>query len=392
MLVLVPPRPIEEVPIDAIDLLKRLVSINSVNSAYPGGPGEAQCASEVLRFWQDHKVDCWTEEVLPGRANVLARLPGFRSDRRLILEAHLDTVSVQGMSIAPFEPVIADGKLFGRGACDTKGGLAAMMSAVAMVRDSGKLPPCEVWMAAVVDEEHSGTGIAKLCQSLRADAAIVAEPTSLRMVTACKGVLRWRMHSLGRAAHSSMVHLGRNAIHPMARLVVEIEEMHQRLAAVSHPLLGPATASVGTIVGGEQINLVPDRCTIAIDRRMLPGETPDRILDEYRSLARKIERDCPGAHLEIESPMLVDMGLDTDLNSPLVQTTAAVLTRFAGEASPMGAPFGSDASTLQRAGIASIVLGPGSIDQAHTADEHVELAQVRQAQEIYRAIIQEFMA
>ena len=138
-----------------IQTLASLVRINSVNSSYEGGPGEREVATWVRGFFEQRGIEVWEQEVFPGRPNVIARLPGRDASRRVILEAHTDTVSVQGMSIPPFEPRVEDGKMYGRGSCDTKAGLAAMMHAVASLHEAGLQPPCEVWLAAVVDEEFS---------------------------------------------------------------------------------------------------------------------------------------------------------------------------------------------------------------------------------------------
>ena len=273
-----------------IQTLASLVRINSVNSFYEGGAGEREIATWVRRFFEHRGIAVWEQEVFPNRPNVIALLPGRDPSRRIILEAHMDTVSVKGMSIPPFEPRVMDGKMSGRGSCDTKAGLAAMMHAVASLHGDGIQPPCEVWMAAVVDEEFSYRGVVKLCEELMGDAALVAhaalvaEPTGMRAVIASKGVLRWRIVVRGKAAHSGKPHLGVNAITHMARVVLAIEEDHQRLAAKVHPLLGPATANVGVIRGGVQVNSVPDTCAIEIDRRLLPGETTTAVLAHYQDL------------------------------------------------------------------------------------------------------------
>src|SRR5580692_12117841 len=163
-----------------IETLTALVHINSVNCSYEGGPGEREIATWIRRFFEQRGIEVWEQEVFPGRPNVIARLPGRDPTRRVILEAHTDTVSVKGMTIPPFEPRVEDGKMYGRGSCDTKAGLAAMMHAVAGLHADGIQPPCEVWLAAVVDEEFSYRGVVKLCEGLGGQAAIVAEPTGLR--------------------------------------------------------------------------------------------------------------------------------------------------------------------------------------------------------------------
>ena len=369
-----------------VQTLASLIRINSVNSAY-GGPGEREIATWVRAFFEQRNIEVREQEVFPGRPNIIARLPGRDPHRRVILEAHMDTVTAQGMSIPPFEPRIEDGKMFGRGSCDTKAGLAAMLHAVASLREEGIQPPCEVWLAAVVDEEFSFRGVVKLCEGLTADATLVAEPTDLRPVIASKGVLRWRIVSRGKAAHSGKPHLGVNAINHMARVVLALEEDHQRLASQPHPLLGPATCNVGIIHGGAQVNFVPDACAIEIDLRLLPGETAAAVLAHYQTLLDALKEKHPTMDVTMEPPMLTDEALETPSDSAPAQLASAVLREMGLDPTLRGVPFGSDASKLSRQGIPSLVFGPGSIDQAHGAVEFVDLAQVERAFEFYRRFI-----
>lgn len=373
-----------------IQTLAELVRINSVNSSYDG-PGEREVATWVRRFFEQRGIEVWEQQVFPNRPNVIARLPGRDPSRRVILEAHTDTVSVQGMTIPPFEPRIADGKMFGRGSCDTKAGLAGMMHAVASLHEQGIQPPCEVWVAAVVDEEFSYRGVVKLCEGLTGHAAIVAEPTGLRAVIASKGVLRWRIAVRGKASHSSKPHLGVNAINHMARIILALEEDHQRLAAKEHPLLGPATCNVGVIRGGVQVNFVPDECSIEIDRRLLPGERTPAVLAHYQCILDALKVQHPTMDVVMEDPpLLTDEALETAADSAPAQLASTLLHEMGLDSALCGVPFGSDASKLARQGIPSFVFGPGSIDQAHGAVEFVDLAQVERAFEFYRNFILRF--
>ena len=373
-----------------IDTLSDFVRINSVNPAYGDDGTEANLAPLVRQFFEQRGIEVFEQEVFPGRTNVIARLPG-KTTRRLVLEAHMDTVSIKGMSIPPFEPTIRDGRLHGRGSVDDKAGLCAMMHAVASLKEEGIVPECEVWLAAVVDEEFSFRGVVKLCEGLQAEGAIVAEPTELRAVIASKGVLRWRITTHGKAAHSSKPHLGVNAITSMSRLVLALDAENQRLASNTHPLLGPGTNSVGVINGGVQVNFVPDQCTIEIDRRLLPGESSTDALKHYQNIIDQLRAQHPGFEATMElPPMLVDEALDTPASESIVGVAQQVLESMGLNGEPCGVPFGSDASKLSRVGVPTIVLGPGSIDQAHAADEFVEIAQVEQAVQIYRECIRRF--
>ncbi|MFM8284912.1 MAG: M20/M25/M40 family metallo-hydrolase [Planctomycetaceae bacterium] len=369
------------------DTLAALVAIDSVNPAFPSrgggpGPGEAGVAAWVERFLVAHGIATTTQGVLPGRANVLGVVAGRDRGRCVVLEAHMDTVSPEGMVIEPFTPRVADGRLHGRGACDVKGGLAAMLHAVADLA-AGPPPPGDVLLAAVIDEEHAFRGVSRLVAELRADRAVVAEPTDLRIVTATKGVLRFCIEVHGRAAHTSKPSLGANAIVQAARVVVAIDAFHATLAARCHPLLGTATGTVSMIGGGVQINTVPERCTIAVDRRLLPGEAALDALDEYRRVVAAVE-PVPGCDTRVEEPWLVDEALDTAADRPVVRAAAAAAMHVGLESGIVGVPYGSDASKFAAAGIDAIVFGPGSIDQAHAADEYVDVAAVETARRFYR--------
>jgi acetylornithine deacetylase len=369
-----------------IETLAALVRINSVNPAYPDGRPELEIASFVRHFFESRGVRVMEQEVFPNRPNVIAVLPGRDANRRVLLEAHMDTASSEGMSIQPYDPRIADGRLYGRGSCDTKGGLAAMMHAVAALAEERATPPCEVWLAATTDEEHSYRGVVRLCEGLHATGGVVAEPTGLRLVAATKGCVRFRVRTHGVAAHSSKPHLGRSAISAMARIVLAIEEDARSLAVREHPLLGSPTCNIGVIRGGRQINIVPDECVIEVDRRLLPGETAEAAHAAYDRLVRGI----PGADASCDLPMLSDEPLDTPADSAIVRHASSVLRGLAMHPDPVGVPYGSDASKLARAGVPSIVFGPGSIDQAHAAVEFVSCEEVQKAFEFYRSFILSF--
>ncbi|MBL9179445.1 MAG: M20 family metallopeptidase [Verrucomicrobiaceae bacterium] len=374
-----------------LQTLADLVRINSINSSYDDGPGEKEAAAYVRSFFERHGIEAWEQEVFPGRNNVIARIPGSDSSRRIVFEAHMDTVSVKGMTIDPFDPVIRDGKLHGRGSVDDKAGLAAMMHAMADIHASGEPPPCEIWLAAVVDEEFSFRGVVKLCENLKADAAVVAEPTEFKCVIASKGVLRWRIRTKGKAAHSSKPHLGINAITAMSRVVLSLQEDHELLQSDAHPLLGPATCNVGVIQGGVQVNFVPDEAVIEIDRRLLPGEEVEPVLAHYQTLLDALMKERPDVIAEMEKPMLQDWSFQTDENAPLVRLARDVLRGMNRDDGVCGVPFGSDASKFSRLGIPTILFGPGSIDQAHAAVEYVECAEVEAAQAFYAQIARRFV-
>jgi acetylornithine deacetylase len=370
--------------------LADLVRINSINPAYENGNPEAEIVEYIAGFFTEYGIENWRQEVAPGRPNLIARLPGRQAGRRVVLEAHTDTVSVTGMTIPPFDPVVRDGCLYGRGSCDTKAGLAAMMHALTSLKEDGVTPPCEVWLAAAADEEFSFRGVVKLCEGLAADAAIVAEPTELRAVIASKGVLRWVIRTVGTAAHSSKPHLGVNAISHMTRVVQALECHNGTLANLPHPLLGPATLNVGLIRGGVQVNFVPDRCEIEIDRRLLPEERAEQVLADYRVMLDRLGASIHRFRVEMDPPALSDEAFQTAADAQVVQVAGSVLAELGLNAEPCGAPYGSDASKLSRQGVPSIIFGPGNIDRAHGAVEYVECDQVALAAEFYRQFLLQF--
>ncbi len=368
-----------------IKTLSNLVRIPSVNPNYEGGTGEEMIAEWIHHFFDSHQIQVIQQPVLPGRFNVIAKLPGQTPHKRLILEAHVDTVSTKGMEVPPYEPNIRQGHLHGRGSCDTKGGLSAMMHAMVEIKQSGRTPDAEVWFVATVDEEYSYRGVAKYCEQYpQGDAAIIAEPTQLRAVIASKGLLRCKIVTQGTAAHSAKPELGQNAILTMLPVIKALQEDHDQLQELKHPFLGAATCNVGTIKGGTQINFVPDQCEIEIDRRLLPHETPEEIMRHYQRILDVIMEKDPRVKATLLPPLLTDLPLETRPETKAVRIMQDVLQSHGQSHEPMGVPFCSDASKFGALGIPSIILGPGCIDQAHASVEYVECSQVEKAVGIYR--------
>ena len=377
-------------PSPVVDTLAALVRIDSVNPEF-GGPGEAGVADFVAEFLGGRGIETRRTAVLPGRDNVVGVVRGRDRSRRVVLEAHMDVVSTTGMTIPPFDPVIEGGRMYGRGSCDTKAGLAGMLHAVADLARAAEPPPCDVWLAAAIDEEYLFRGVTALCASIPAarpgaprSAAIVAEPTEMRVVVATKGVVRWEVVFHGRAAHSSKPLLGINAISHAAAFVREVDLLHAGLADRVHPLLGAATGNVGVIGGGVQVNFVPDRCALQIDRRLLPGERTADVLAAYRAILERLSAADPTVRGELVPPFLVDEALETPSDARAVQVAADVAKSLGLDPRPAGVPYGSDASKLSRHGLDCLVFGPGSIDQAHAAVEWIETSQVEAAAEFYR--------
>ncbi len=357
--------------IKAEKLLRELIALPSVNPAFlpdaDAWTGERRVAEFIAATAASAGLDVEFQEVLPGRANILSRLsPSSLVKTRIWLAPHMDTVNGTEDQFKPREHT---GRLFGRGACDTKGSIAAMLRSICDLAKSTKRPRhTEITFLGLVDEEHAQSGSRCVAKSgLNADLAIVGEPTRQKVVTAHKGSSWLRLQTRGKSAHAAHPELGRNAIHDMAKVVELLEtEYRAALARRAHPLLGSPTISIGVIAGGTQPNIVPDHCAIEADRRTLPGETEAGIRREVEQFlrSRNVRATCSSYKL---APCLP---LETNPRLPLV----AEFMRSAGQSKPAGVDYFCDASVLAQAGTPSVVFGPGDIAQAHTADEWISLA------------------
>jgi acetylornithine deacetylase/succinyl-diaminopimelate desuccinylase-like protein len=358
-------------------ILRELIALPSVNPAFLPAQdpraGEQRMAEFLASAAKRIGLDVEFQPVLPGRSNVLLRLsPRAKVRQRILLAPHLDTVNG---AEEQFTPRQRNGRLFGRGACDTKGSVAAMFGALCELARKGPRPAgTEIIFAGLIDEENGQTGSRALSAGgFKADLAIVGEATRLQVVTAHKGSLWLRLETRGKSAHGAHPELGRNAVHEMARIVEALEtDYAAQLRRRRHPLLGHATVNVGVISGGTQANIVPDRCKILVDRRTLPGETEAGVGRQLMALLRA-KRLRARLMTGKAAPCLP---LETDPKTPLV----AQFLRSAGQRRPVGVHYFCDASVLAHGGIPSVVFGPGDIAQAHTADEWISLASLERAQ------------
>lgn len=351
-------------------LLAELIALPSVNPAFlpVGHPdaGEQRVAEFLAATAARGGLEVELTPVLPGRPNLLAWLrPSGPVRQTILLAPHLDTVVAEP---GQFVPRRRQGRLYGRGACDTKGSVAAMLGAMLeLARLPGRPRHTEIVFAGLADEENWQAGSRALVDSgLRADLAIVGEPTRLQAVTAHKGSLWMELTTRGRAAHGSTPQLGRNAVLAMSRVVVALEtDYADALRQRTHPLLGTGTVNVGRIAGGRQPNIVPDECSILVDRRTLPGETEAGVLREVAAFLRAQRLAVRVASTKAaECP-----ALETPVTQPLVRSFLSALR----QTRPLGVDYFCDAAVLAAGGIPSVVFGPGDIAQAHTADEWISL-------------------
>jgi len=370
------------------EFLAELVRRPSVN---PMGrtdiPNELLFESRVTDFleaqFRELGVPCERQLVAPGRENIVARyVPPSPAPFSVLWEAHQDTVPVDGMTVEPFGGRIDGRRLFGRGACDVKGGIAYMFAAFARLVREKPTGSAAVTLAFTVDEEHTFLGVQHLMKSgVKADGAIVAEPTGLEIVRAHKGVVRWQIETAGRACHSSRPENGINAVYRMARLVRGIEEYAHRLPTTkTDPLLGPPTLSLGVILGGVSPNTVPDYCRVEIDRRLIPGEHANAAVAEVEAFLKSYPGvDFPFA---MTPPRLSCPPLGPTGSEALIARLGRAIDAVAGPHRVVAVPYGTDASTIAESGIPAVVFGPGDIAQAHTKDEWIDLDQLEQAAEI----------
>ncbi|MDA1017616.1 MAG: M20 family metallopeptidase [Planctomycetota bacterium] len=382
---------------NVVEILKSLIAIPSVNPMGRDLTGdqflETRLTEHLAHFFRDLGVPYEVIEVVPGRSNVIARFDASPDRPTVVLDAHQDTVPVDDMIIDPFDPIEADGRIQGRGSCDVKGGMAAMLAAFARLVREKPADRANVVMTCACDEEATILGISDLVRlwepgdirskllSDAPDMAIVAEPTNLHVVVAHRGATRWTIRTEGRACHSSDPDQGVNAVYRMARVLTELENYAANLKHIvaPHPLCGCATLSVGMIRGGISVNTVPAECEIEVDRRGIPGEDGTHIRQhviDYLSERLPFE-------VQHGEPWLVGLPLPDDTNGELADRLLAVIEPVAGPREKIGVFYGSHASRFAASGVSAVVFGPGSIQQAHTKDEWVSIDELHSACEIY---------
>jgi acetylornithine deacetylase/succinyl-diaminopimelate desuccinylase family protein len=368
-----------------LDLARRLIRVPSHTPS-----GEEEAATVLERFLGQAGLATQCQRVEEVGVNVIASLPGESEETALLLNGHLDTVPPSAsMSHPPFDAVIDDRLLWGRGSCDMKGGLAAMAGALAMIRAANLPLKRSILFAAVASEEQGNRGTAALIEKgLAARWAVVAEPTSLDLIIAHKGVDRYRFHVEGRAAHESMPDRGTNAIVAAAHLIAALDgNLSPKAGQQTHPLLGQATYNIGTIQGGISRNTVPDRCTFQISKRWLPGDSPAAIRSELEDAIRAVQTD---AHVSVvrepEFDRIPHPPLELTPDHPLTRALAATVHRIIGRMPALsGMPGFTDAALLQQAGIPSVVFGPGDLKLAHSDGECIPVSELLQATLVYAA-------
>jgi acetylornithine deacetylase len=363
------------VPDSTIAFLRDLVAIDSVNpSLVPGAAGEADAADRTAQEVRSFGLDAELTEVAPGRSNVVAVLEGRRPGKTLMLCGHLDTVGVVGMD-APFDPIERDGRLYGRGSQDMKGGVASMLGAARWIAEHGGLESGRLVLAGVVDEEYASIGAEALVADWKADAAVVTEPTDLGVAIGHKGFSWVEITTKGVAAHGSRPDDGRDAILRMGRVLSRLEALDRDLQAKPpQPVLGTGSLHASLVEGGRELSTYPDRCTLKMERRTITGEPFDVALKEVEAILAALKQEDP--QFEASARFLFgrhpyEIGADHELPVAL----EAVLREHGHTPKLSGMSFWTDAAVLGRDGIPSVVFGPGGAG-LHGIEEYVLIDEV----------------
>lgn len=370
---------------DPVALTRALVAIDSRNPDLDvTGPGEREVArvlGEVLTGW-GFRVEM--SEAAPGRPNVIARIgkPGGRS---LMLNGHLDVVGIEGMRHAPFDAEPKDGRLYGRGSTDMKGGIAAMCVAAAR---AGPESDCEIIIAAVCDEEYASLGTRDLiARGVRADAAIITEPTRLAIMPAHRGFAWIEITVRGRAAHGSRWEIGVDAIRHAGLVLAELDALEESvLPRRTHPLLGRGSVHASLIEGGTGMSTYPDRCVLKVERRLLPIESGEDALTEIEAACARVAARRPSFRADCRL-LLSQPASDVPPDAPIVRALAGALSESGEPVRIEGMSAWTDAALLNAAGIPTICFGPGDITLAHAAEEFVEIAEIERATDVLERLV-----
>ena len=362
---------------DPVALARALVATPSVNPELEAdGAGEAAIAELTAGWLRAWGLSVEVSEVAPSRCNVVGRLKGKGVGPTLLLNGHLDTVGVSGMSVDPFGAELKEGRLWGRGSCDMKGGVAALLAATARVAEDGPSRGTLI-VALTADEEHASLGMEALVHSgMRADAAVVCEPTGLAVMPAHKGFVWVEADFRGRAAHGSRPEAGVDAIEHAGLYLTALGALRSRLQTREpHPLLGHGSFHAGTIDGGSAPSVYPDACRLVLERRTLPGENPAGIIEEFQAVLDGLAAYVPDLKAKLTQG-LARPATEVLNDSPLVEGLLAACVGAGVDPRVTGMTAWVDAAFLNEAGTPAVCFGPGSIAQAHSADEWIDPSEI----------------
>ena len=371
--------------------LTNLVRTRSINPAFADGEpsDEREIATRLGAMMRALGMETTDYEAAPGRVSVVGRLRGTDGGKSLMLYGHIDTVGVTAMP-EPFSATVRDGKLYGRGSYDMKCGVAACLAAVKALRDSGATLRGDVLIAGVADEEVASIGMAEVLKHVRADAAIVTEPTELRVCLAHRGFSWLEVETLGIAAHGSRFDLGVDANMRMGRFLARLDTLEQELRArPAHALVGPPSLHAAVLRGGTGTSTYADHCRLEIERRTVPGETEAQVVAEIQSIIDALAKEDRTFRATVR-PMLTRSSFEVDRNAPIVNAVlGAATTVLGGKPEVIGEPYWMDAALLSEVGIDTVVVGPSGAG-AHALEEWVDLASIGKVADILTAAAREF--
>jgi len=373
---------------ELVELLKQLVAIDSINpSLVPGGAGESEIAKFVASWLERAGLEVTIDEPSSGRPSVVGILRGSGGGRSLMLNAHLDTVGVAGME-HPHQPVVDGNRLYGRGAYDMKGSLAAIMMAAAAAKSHALRG--DLIITAVSDEEYASIGTASVAIRWSADAAIVTEPTSMRVCVAHKGFVWLEVETHGVAAHGSRADLGVDAIAKMGNVLIGLESLDRFLrGAPTHRLLKSGSLHASLISGGQELSSYPERCKLSIERRTIPGETPALVQAQIQNILDGVARSDPQFQAEVRTTLVRD-AFEVPEDATIVQLVRQNAEATLGKSPELvGETFWMDSALLSSAGIPTVIFGPHGAG-AHAVVEWADLDTVQQCADIYLAVAKAF--
>ncbi len=360
-----------------VQTLADLVRINSINpSLSADGKGETEIGAYVADALETLGLAVTVYEIEAGRVNTVGILKGTGNGRSLLLNAHLDTVGIEGMTGDPFGAEIRDGRLYGRGAQDMKGSLAAMLGATKALVDGGVTLAGDLLLTAVADEEYTSIGTEDLVKRVTADAAIVTEPSDLTLCRAHRGFIWYDVETFGRAAHGSRYQEGIDANMRMGRFLAQLDKLEQELRhRPAHPLTGPPSLHAARIQGGREISIYADHCLLQIERRVAPGETEAQATAELQAIIDQLAADDPTFKATVK-PTFERAPLEIGADARIVQTLEQAMVKQLGHTpTHTGQTFWTDAALLAAAGIETVLVGPIG-DGLHSAEEWVDIQSV----------------
>jgi len=373
---------------ETLSLMKKLVSINSVNPNIEKGEGEIEVSKYIAEYLKKVGLEVRTQDVVDGRFNVIATLKGSGKGRNLMFNGHTDTVGIRNMSIDPLKPAVENDRLHGRGACDMKGPIAAMLVALKMLAESNVELKGSVSISTVVGEEFDNIGANKLVTdkefSKLTQALVIGEPTTLQLAIKHKGFANIEIEVEGKAAHGSVPEKGIDAIEKAAKIILEMDKLKKTFASKKDALLGSPKIHTSTIEGGREWSVVPDRCVARFEIRTIPGYATGQAIKDIENMINELSIKDPDLKAKVG---LFHAGepLNTSPEEPMIKyLRKAIKTVREIEPQIIGLPFFTEAAIFAKAlSIPACIIGPGDIQQAHSADEFVKISEVIEAAQIY---------